>query len=110
MCKNSWRIFEIFQNKITVYVVIFEWLNFRKYGKIKISKKYFRISWYPAIFEIFSSGIRLLTGGFEFAHGGGAETFCLNLFVRGHHIYKDIWSRVHGEELHCKRKIKASAT
>ena len=36
---------------------------------------------------------------------GGAETFCLNLFVRGHHIYKDIWSSVHGEELHCKREI-----
>ena len=36
---------------------------------------------------------------------GGAETFCLNLFVRGHHIYKDIWSSVHGEKLHCKRKI-----
>ena len=25
----------------TVYVVIFKWLNFRKYGKLKISKKYF---------------------------------------------------------------------
>ena len=51
--------------------------------------------------EIFSSGICLPTGGFEFARGGGAETFCLNLFVRGHHtgIYKDIWSSVHGEEL-----------
>ena len=53
----------------TVYVVIFEWLNFRKYGKIKVSKKYFRIFWYAAVFEIFSSGIRLLGGGFEFARG-----------------------------------------
>ena len=25
----------------TVYVEIFEWLNFQKYGKLKISKKYF---------------------------------------------------------------------
>ena len=28
----------------TVYVEIFEWLNFRKYGKLKISKEYLRIS------------------------------------------------------------------
>ena len=36
---------------------------------------------------------------------GGAQAFCLNSVVRGHHIYKDIWSSVHGEELHCKREI-----
>ena len=35
----------------------------------------------------------------------GVEAFCLNSVVRGHHIYKDIWSSVHGEELHCKREI-----
>ena len=35
----------------------------------------------------------------------GVEVFCLNSVVRGHHIYKDIWSTVHGEELHCKHKI-----
>ena len=28
----------------------------------------------------------------------GAEAFCLNSVVRGHHIYKDIWSSVHCEE------------
>ena len=32
----------------------------------------------------------------------GTEAFCLNSVVRGHHIYKDIWSSVHGEELHCR--------
>ena len=36
---------------------------------------------------------------------GGAEALCLNSVVRGHHIYKDIWSSVHGEELHCKHEI-----
>ena len=35
----------------------------------------------------------------------GVEAFCLNSVVRGHHIYKDIRSSVHGEELHCKREI-----
>ena len=35
----------------------------------------------------------------------GVEAFCLNSVVRGHHIYKDIRSSVHCEELHCKREI-----
>ena len=34
-----------------------------------------------------------------------AEVFCLNTIVRGHYIYKDIWSSIHGEELHCKCNI-----
>ena len=29
----------------------------------------------------------------------------MNSVVRGHHIYKDIWSSVHGEELHCRREF-----
>ena len=36
---------------------------------------------------------------------GGVEAFCLNSVVRGHYIYKDIWSSVHGEEFHFKCKI-----
>ena len=35
----------------------------------------------------------------------GTEALCLNSVVPGHHIYKDIWSSVHDEELHCKREI-----
>ena len=35
----------------------------------------------------------------------GMEAFCLNTVAHGHHIYKDIWSSVHGEELHCKREF-----
>ena len=35
----------------------------------------------------------------------GAEAFYLNTVVRGHYIYKDIWSSVHGKELHCKHSI-----
>ena len=35
----------------------------------------------------------------------GMEALCLNSVVLGHHIYKDIWSSVHGEELHCKCEI-----
>ena len=35
----------------------------------------------------------------------GAEAFCLNSVVCEHHIYKDIWSSVHGKDLHCKRDI-----
>ena len=35
----------------------------------------------------------------------GAEAFCLDTVIRGYNIYKDIWSGVHGEELHCKRNI-----
>ena len=35
----------------------------------------------------------------------GVEEFCLNSIVCGHHIYKDIWSSVHGEELHYKCEI-----
>ena len=35
----------------------------------------------------------------------GVEVFCLNSVVRGYHVYKDILSSVHGEELHCKREI-----
>ena len=35
----------------------------------------------------------------------GAEAFYLNSVVRGHHIYKDIWSSVHGEELYCRREF-----
>ena len=33
------------------------------------------------------------------------EAFCLNSVVCGYHVYKDIWSSVHGEELHCKHEI-----
>ena len=35
----------------------------------------------------------------------GMEAFCLNSVALGHHIYKDIWNSVHGEELHCEREI-----
>ena len=35
----------------------------------------------------------------------GMEAFCLNSGVLGHHIKKDIWSSVHGEELHYKHEI-----
>ena len=35
----------------------------------------------------------------------GTEAFCLNSVVLGHHIYKDIWSSVHGKELHCKCEV-----
>ena len=35
-----------FLKSFTAYVEIFEWLNFRKYGKLKISKKYFQISFH----------------------------------------------------------------
>ena len=35
----------------------------------------------------------------------GMEVFCLNSVVHGHHIYKDIQSSVHDEELYCKCKI-----
>ena len=36
---------------------------------------------------------------------GGVEASYLNSAICGHHIYKDIWSSVHSEELHCKREI-----
>ena len=35
----------------------------------------------------------------------GVEALCLFSVVHGHHIYKDIWSSMHGEELHCKHEI-----
>ena len=34
----------------------------------------------------------------------GAEAFCLTSAICGHHIYKDIWSSIQGEELLCKRE------
>ena len=30
---------------------------------------------------------------------------CINSVVRGHHIYKDIWTPVIGEELTCRREV-----
>ena len=61
-------------------------------------KKKFRISWYPAVFEIFSRGLHLPANiyliALSFYMDRGAETFCLNSGVHGHHIYKDIWSSV----------------
>ena len=35
----------------------------------------------------------------------GVESFYWNSVVHEHHIYKDIWSSIHGEELHFKCKI-----
>ena len=69
-------------------------LRFRKnifeYHGIRPYSKYFRAAF---IYRLVASSLHVDPDA------GGAEGFCLNSVVRGHHIYKDIWSSVHGEEL-----------
>ena len=75
-------------------------LRFRKnifeYHVIRPYSKYFRVAF---VYWLVASSFRVDPGA------SGAETFCLNSVVRGHHIYKDIWNSIHGEELNCKREI-----
>ena len=40
------------------------------------------------------------------ATGGRSHaSYCINSVVRGHHIYKDIWTPEIGEELTCRREV-----
>ena len=75
-------------------------LRFRKnifeYHGIRLYSKYFQAAF---IYRLVALSLLVVPGA------GGAEAFCLNSVVRGHHIYEDICSSVHGEELYCKRKI-----
>ena len=62
--------------------------NIFEYHDIRLYSKYFLVAF------IYLMGSSLLVDP-------GAKAFCLNSVVCGHHIYKDIWNRVNGEELHC---------
>ena len=42
------------------------------------------------------------TDGYLTTH---SHTYCINSVVHGHHIYKDIWTPVIGEELTCRREV-----
>lgn len=35
----------------------------------------------------------------------GADRYSFDSFVRGHHVYKDIWTPTIGESLHCMREL-----
>ena len=71
-----------------------------KFLKIMVNQRFrkntFELSCFP-VFEIFSSAIRWWLQVYT--------AFCLNSVVHGYHIYEDIWSSVHGKELHCKHEI-----
>ena len=75
-------------------------LRFRKnifdYHGIRLYSKYFRVAF---VYRLVVSSLHVDPGA------GGVEAFYLNSAVRGHHIYKDIWSSVHSEEFHCKHEI-----
>ena len=86
---NTLDAIKCLSDTYTVYVVIFEWLNFQKYGKLKISNEYHGIHLYSKYFRaafayLVASSLCVDPGA------SGGEAFCLNSVVYRHHIYEDI--------------------